>query len=99
MVLYVERSGAYSTLRSLPDLFTRRRREHCKNPNAAGQSVWVSAREWGRLTEVPRVSTLCLSFRQEAVLNGEQARSRAVRRSDLGVDLVWLCVRCLPSPM
>ena len=28
----------------------RRRREHCKNPNAAGQSVWVNAREWGRGT-------------------------------------------------
>jgi hypothetical protein len=26
---------------------TRRRREHCKNPNAAGQAVWVDARQWG----------------------------------------------------
>jgi len=24
--------------------------EHCKNPNAAGQSVWVSARGWDRVT-------------------------------------------------
>jgi hypothetical protein len=28
---------------------SRRRREHCKNPSAAGQGVWVSAREWGRV--------------------------------------------------
>jgi hypothetical protein len=32
---------------SLPDLSTRRRREHCKNPNAAGRAVWVDARAWG----------------------------------------------------
>jgi hypothetical protein len=25
----------------------RRRREHCKNPNAAGQAVWVDALQWG----------------------------------------------------
>src|SRR5438552_8342027 len=25
----------------------RRRREHSKNPNAAGQAVWVNARAWG----------------------------------------------------
>jgi len=23
--------------------------QHCKNPNAAGQSMWVSSREWGRV--------------------------------------------------
>ena len=28
---------------------SRRRREHCKNPNAAGQVVWVDARHWGRV--------------------------------------------------
>jgi hypothetical protein len=26
----------------------RRRKEHCKNPNAAGHAVWVVARDWGR---------------------------------------------------
>jgi hypothetical protein len=26
---------------------SRRRKEHGKNPNAAGQSVWASARGWG----------------------------------------------------
>jgi hypothetical protein len=33
--------------RSLPDLSTRRRREHRKNPNAAGQTVWVDSSGWG----------------------------------------------------
>jgi hypothetical protein len=27
----------------------RRRKEHCKNPNAAGQVVWVASRQWGRV--------------------------------------------------
>ena len=27
----------------------RRRMEHCKNHDAAGQTVWVRARDWGRL--------------------------------------------------
>jgi hypothetical protein len=27
----------------------RRRREHNKNHNAAGQDVWVSASDWGRV--------------------------------------------------
>jgi hypothetical protein len=26
---------------------SRRRREHCRNPNAAGQVVWVDVRQWG----------------------------------------------------
>jgi hypothetical protein len=26
-----------------------RRRKQCRNPNAAGQSVWVSAHDWGRV--------------------------------------------------
>lgn len=30
----------------LPDLSTRRRREHCKHHNAQGQGVWVGARRW-----------------------------------------------------
>jgi hypothetical protein len=28
---------------------SRRRTEHCKNPNAGGQVVWVEARQWGRV--------------------------------------------------
>jgi hypothetical protein len=39
--------GVRRTPRSLPVFSTRRRREHCKNPNAAGQAVWVDARQWG----------------------------------------------------
>ena len=39
----------------LPDLSARRRREHCKNPNTAGQGIWVSAREWGLVTLAPGV--------------------------------------------
>jgi hypothetical protein len=27
----------------------RRRREHCKNPNAAGQAICVGTRNWGRV--------------------------------------------------
>jgi hypothetical protein len=30
----------------LPVLSTRRRRQHCKNPNAAGRKVWVTACNW-----------------------------------------------------
>jgi hypothetical protein len=28
---------------------SRRRREHCKNPNVAGLAVWVDAQGWGRV--------------------------------------------------
>lgn len=34
----------------LPDLSTRRRREHCKNHNTPGQGFWVDARRWGRIS-------------------------------------------------
>ncbi len=34
-------------------VFWRRRREHCKNRNAPGQVVRVSAREWGRVGARP----------------------------------------------
>ena len=31
---------------------SRRRREHSKNPNAAGQVVWVDGRHWGRVARL-----------------------------------------------
>ena len=46
-VLQPRGCGVRRTPRFLPDLSTRRRGEHCKNPNAAGQGVWVDARRWG----------------------------------------------------
>jgi len=42
-----ERTWSISDSISLSVLCERRRREHCKNPNAAGHSVRVSARDWG----------------------------------------------------
>ena len=36
-------------VRSFPQVTaSRRRRNHCKNPNAVGQPVWVDARDWAR---------------------------------------------------
>ena len=35
-----------------PDPSTRRRREDCKNPNAAGQGIWVDARRWGHVARL-----------------------------------------------
>src|SRR5438552_13043817 len=48
--------GAFRTPRSPPVLSTRRRREHCKNPNTAGQAVWVDARHWGSVEMTARDS-------------------------------------------
>ena len=38
----------------LPVFPSRRRREHCKNPNAAGKAVWVDARHWGSVEMTAR---------------------------------------------
>jgi hypothetical protein len=51
------RGGSYSVpfARAFPQVTAlRRRREHCKNPNAAGQAVWVDARQWGSVEMTAR---------------------------------------------
>jgi transposase len=45
-------AGSYTVpfARAFPQVTAlRRRREHCKNANAAGQVVWVDTRSWGRV--------------------------------------------------
>jgi YVTN family beta-propeller protein len=61
--LSADRDGVIELLVSLSDLSTRRRREHCKNPNAPGQAVWFDARQWGSVEMTARTSSrAALSF-------------------------------------